>query len=243
VISSRLRPRDAIEAAALVHNLSGQDGNVDFSVEALGDASVLRNTDKRPGQVFLHVDEKRMVRVRVLARRGGQARVRWRARLHGSDGAEHQDTVELPVTVRADEPIPQVTAIEGRVPAGEIFAIDVSLWSEHPQEHVAVEIPLAAGLEPYDPSMGNRGRALAPNLAPARQLDVAAQEYHADRIRLFLHRLPAGAFRTHSVYVRAAVPGQYLMPAASVQAMCAPHINGRTAARHISIVAPSEENP
>lgn len=126
---------------------------------------------------------------------------------------------------------------------GEIIAIDVGLWSEHDQEHVAVEIPLAAGLEPFDPTLAKRNRLLAPNLAPLRQLDVAAQEYHADRIRIFLRHLPAGPFRAATVYVRAAVPGTYLMPAARAEAMYAPNISGRNAARRISITAPPEENP
>ena len=121
------------------------------------------------------------------------------------------------------------------VAVGEIVAIDVSLRSDSAREHVAVEIPLPAGFEPFEWDLGQRAQTLPPNLAPLRQLQVASEEYHADRIRLFLRRLEPGLSQRHTVYAYAKVPGTFTVPGARAEAMYAPTVRGRATTRKIEI--------
>jgi uncharacterized protein YfaS (alpha-2-macroglobulin family) len=125
------------------------------------------------------------------------------------------------------------------VAVGEIVAIDVSLRSESAREHVAVEIPLPAGFEPFEADLGKQAHALPPNLAPLRQLPVAFEEYHSDRIRLFLRRLDPGLPRRHTVYAYAKVPGTFTVPGAHAQAMYTPTVRGRATTRQIEIALPA----
>ena len=121
---------------------------------------------------------------------------------------------------------------------GEVVAIDLSLQSEREREHVAVEIPLPAGVEPFDLELGHNASLIAPNLAALRQLDVAAEELHQDRILVFVRSLEPGLPRRYTVYARAALPGSYVLPGARAEAMYAPTVRGRAGVRALEITLP-----
>jgi uncharacterized protein YfaS (alpha-2-macroglobulin family) len=127
------------------------------------------------------------------------------------------------------------------VAAGEIVAIDVSLQTQARREHVAVEIPLPAGLEPFALDLGQRANVLPTHLAPLRQVVVVSEEYHADRIRLFLRRLDPGLPRRYTVYAYAKVPGTFTMPGARAEALYTPTVRGRATTRRIRVTLPDEE--
>jgi hypothetical protein len=127
------------------------------------------------------------------------------------------------------------------VEAGEVVAIDLALTSDEEREHVAVTIPLPAGMEPFDLSLGHNAGLIAPNLAPLLQLDVAAEELHKDRISIFVRRLERGLPRRHTVYARAATPGTFLAPGAHAEAMYTPSVQGRAGVQKIEIVSPTVE--
>jgi uncharacterized protein YfaS (alpha-2-macroglobulin family) len=123
---------------------------------------------------------------------------------------------------------------------GEIVAIDVSVQTQHDVEHVAVEVPLPSGFEPYDLELAGRAAALPPNLSPLRQLPVDNLEIYPDRVRLFIPHLRHGIALRYTAYAVAKLPGTYAVPGATAQAMYAPGTRGRSLARPVRIAASEE---
>ena len=127
-----------------------------------------------------------------------------------------------PVTIDATTPI------EG----GELVAMDVELSTGVRRGYVAVEIPLPAGLEAIDMSIGS-GRA-AMRLPGHRGSWVNHQELRYDRVVLFADDLVPGRHR-HTVYLRATTPGKYRMPPARAESMYYPEVFGHTAATTVTV--------
>lgn len=118
---------------------------------------------------------------------------------------------------------------------GTPLAIDVSVTADAPLDYVALEIPLPAGLEAIDTSIG-KGRA-AMVLPGSHGWWVDHRELYPDRALVFADRLPPGE-RVHTIFVRAATPGDYSMPPAHAEAMYLPEIHGHDVARRVRIALP-----
>ncbi|MEM6991709.1 MAG: alpha-2-macroglobulin family protein [Myxococcota bacterium] len=124
-----------------------------------------------------------------------------------------------------------------RLQAGTRYAVDVRLSTSAPQHHIAVEIPLPAGVEAVHPRLGRGGRANTGGFSLAKTPWLSHMERRADRLVLFFDELPPGTVH-HEVVVFAATPGEYTMPAAVAEAMYEPETRARETPRRIVVEAP-----
>jgi uncharacterized protein YfaS (alpha-2-macroglobulin family) len=122
--------------------------------------------------------------------------------------------------------------------AGRRYRIDVVIETDAPQQYLAVEVPLPAGLEAIDTRLGAGGAARALPLG-YYGFWVSHEELHRDRVLLFADELAPGR-HVHTVHVLATTPGRYVLPAAVVEAMYSPEVRARTTATRVR-VSPSRE--
>lgn len=142
------------------------------------------------------------------------------------------------------EPVAQGIAIErtvkgadGReatkIGVGSLATIDVAVTADIQQDYVVIEVPLPAGLEAVDTTIGKGARARA---AGGGGWWVSHRELRADRIVLFVDHLVAGR-HTISLPLRATTPGRYRMPPARAESMYYPEIFGYTAGEDVQVVS------
>ena len=117
------------------------------------------------------------------------------------------------------------------VPVGTLMAMDITLTARSRVRHVAVNLPIPAGLEPINLSLG--GPKVLP-LGGRRGWFVSHEELHPDRALVFADDLSPGTHH-HTVYLRATTPGTYDMPAARAEAMYAPEIFSRAPGRTLVV--------
>jgi uncharacterized protein YfaS (alpha-2-macroglobulin family) len=175
---------------------------------------------------------------RVTLRRKGEGRMYWRVGMTWSPKTPPTEPVAagIAVTSTLRDASGEVRADSTILP-GTPLALDVTVTADTPLDYVALEVPLPAGLEAIDTSIG-RGRAAM--LLPGEYgWWVDHRELHADRALVFADRLPPGS-RTHTLHLRAATPGEFSMPPPHAEAMYLPEIHGHGVARRVTIAAPSE---
>jgi uncharacterized protein YfaS (alpha-2-macroglobulin family) len=119
---------------------------------------------------------------------------------------------------------------------GEIDEDHVELVNSKDRNHVAVVIPIAAGMEPLNPAL-----ATAPPEAKPTGETTLAPSYVAfldDRVTYFYDSLPKGtyqfAFRT-----RAQIPGTFIQPAAYAEMMYDGSVNGNSSGATI-VISPAD---
>ncbi len=120
---------------------------------------------------------------------------------------------------------------------GDTYALDVVLSTRAAQHHVAVEVPLPAGLEAIETDLGGGTRARLGKIEPLHSRWVSHMELRSDRVLLFFDELPAGTYR-HRVPVLATTPGTFTLPAAVAEAMYEPETRARTAVRQVEVSRP-----
>ena len=118
------------------------------------------------------------------------------------------------------------------IDAGDLLAIDVEIEVHAALDHVAIVVPLPAGLEAIDLELGSGSAAM--KLSGTRGHWVSHQELRRDRAVLFADHIDEG-FYVSTVFLRATTPGDYVMPAASAEMMYYPEVYGRTAARRVLV--------
>lgn len=118
--------------------------------------------------------------------------------------------------------------------AGQRYQLEVVLLTEAPQHYVAIDVPLPAGLEAIDSSLGagTAARGLARSWSPW----VSHQQLHRDRVLVFADELPPGEHIVR-IPVLATTPGRFSLPSAVAEAMYAPEIRARTAPERVRIDA------
>ncbi len=130
-------------------------------------------------------------------------------------------------------------ALEGRsLVAGEAGTLEVVITTDARQRYVAIEVPIPAGIEAVDRTLGRGGASQSVGTAtggPA--LPDSHQELRGDRVLVFVDRLPAGTHR-YRVPVRATHEGLYSMPPATAHGMYSPEVSGNTEAREVRVVSP-----
>ena len=136
----------------------------------------------------------------------------------------------------ADGP-PLRTALES---AGQTLTLSVGdVVEEHvqvvlPEErfHVAVVVPLAAGMEPMNPELATA----PPEARPSGALTLAPTyiSRRDDAVTFFYDQLPKG---TYDFYfrARASTPGAFTQPPARAEALYAPAVRGRSAGAQVVI--------
>jgi uncharacterized protein YfaS (alpha-2-macroglobulin family) len=116
---------------------------------------------------------------------------------------------------------------------GEIDEDRVELVNAADRNHVAIVIPIAAGMEPLNPAL-----ATAPPEAKPTGETTLAPSYVAfldDRVAYFYDTLPKGTYR-FAFRTRAHVPGTFIQPAATAEMMYDGSVNGNSSGAKIVIV-------
>lgn len=122
--------------------------------------------------------------------------------------------------------------------AGEAGTLEVVLTADARQRYVAIEVPLPAGVEAVDRSLGRGGASKTVGTSSGgHALPYSHHELRGDRVLVFVDSLPAGTYR-YRVPVRATHEGRYSMPPATVHAMYSPEVSGNSGARQVRVVSP-----
>jgi hypothetical protein len=129
----------------------------------------------------------------------------------GADGATAR-RIEL------DRPGQQIA-----VAVGEVVEDHVVVANSTDRNHVAVVIPLAAGLEPLNPTLGTAPPEARPSQPPTLAPSFVA--FLDDKVTFFYDSLPKGTYHFR-FRTRATVPGRFIQPAASARAMYDDAVNG-----------------
>ncbi len=199
----------------------------------------LRYSDRHDAPVELRLPMPALLRAQageagpLLLQRAGRGRLYYRIELaYTPDRPESEQPVRsqgLSITRSLRSPRQAETR---ELVVGEPAAIDVVLHNAAPLSYVAVEVPLPAGLEVLQRSLG-RGQA-SQMLSGHHSPHVTYEELRADRVLLFADSLPAGS-HPHTIYVRPTTAGHYVLPSAQAEAMYEPEIYGRTTSGTVEV--------
>ncbi len=125
---------------------------------------------------------------------------------------------------------------DAHLQVGEIDEDHVELVNPKDRNHVAVVIPLAAGMEPLNPAL-----ATAPPEAKPSGETTLTPSYVAfldDRVTYFYDTLPKGTYQFY-FRTRALTPGTFVQPAAYAEMMYDCSVNGNSSGAVI-VVAPAD---
>ncbi|BAE51770.1 alpha-2-macroglobulin [Paramagnetospirillum magneticum] len=106
---------------------------------------------------------------------------------------------------------------------GEVIEDHVTVVNSADRAHIAVVVPMAAGMEPLNPALATAPPEAKPSEAVTRPPSYAA--FLDDRISYFYDELPKGTYHFR-IRSRATVPGRFIQPAAVARAMYDDTVNG-----------------
>ena len=118
---------------------------------------------------------------------------------------------------------------------GDVVEDSLDVVNPVERHHVAIVIPLAAGMEPLDP-----GLATAPPEATPSAEPTLAPSYTAfldDQVAYFYETLPQGTFSFH-FRSKASTPGRFIQPAAYAQMMYDDAVNANGAGAIVAVDRP-----
>jgi uncharacterized protein YfaS (alpha-2-macroglobulin family) len=118
------------------------------------------------------------------------------------------------------------------VKAGEVIEERLELVNAEDRMHVAITVPLAAGLEPLNPNLANAPAEAAPSETPAIAPDWAS--YGDDRVLYAFDRLPKGNYR-FAFRTRALIPGSFIAPPAEAETMYQKGVYGASAGQRVVV--------
>lgn len=145
------------------------------------------------------------------------------------------------------EPLSSAKRSKGEVGAGDLVKITLQIAVPEELHFVAINDPLAAGLEAINPTLSTSPRLPeSDGNEDAEDGDEEAYneplytfdfiELHDDRVTLFAQRLQAGV-HTYTYYARATTYGNFVMPPSYGEEMYAPEVYGRTGTSRLKVVA------
>jgi uncharacterized protein YfaS (alpha-2-macroglobulin family) len=102
------------------------------------------------------------------------------------------------------------------------------------RHHVAVVIPLAAGMEPLNPELATAPPEATPSAPPTLKPTFVA--FLDDQIAYFYETLPKGTYDFH-FREKANVPGSFIQPGAYAEMMYNEAVNGNGAGAMVTIGA------
>jgi len=169
----------------------------------------------------------------VTLAREGEGRLYYRVGMTWAPEKEQERAVAAGIAVEtvlrdADGEVAEDEAIA----PGTLLALDVTLTVDQRVDYIAVDMPLPAGLEGIDTSIGKGRRAMV--VSGRRAWWASHEEIRRDRALLFADQLGPGS-HTHTVYLRAATPGTFEMPPTVAESMYFPEISGHTARRRVVV--------
>ena len=132
-----------------------------------------------------------------------------------------------PTRVDLDQP---GTSVE--IEVGTVVEEHVQIVNPEDRHFVAVDIPLAAGMEPLNPSLATAPPEATPSGRPTLQPTYV--DARDDGIGFYFDTLPKG---TYDLYyrTRATIPGTFTQPPARVRAMYDLAVEGRSAGARVEI--------
>jgi alpha-2-macroglobulin len=119
-----------------------------------------------------------------------------------------------------------------RLSVGDIIEETAELVNPEDRTHVAIVLPLAAGLEPLNPGLATAPAEATPSSAPT--LVPTAVSFADDRVLYAYDSLPKGNYR-FAFRTRALIPGSFTQPPGEAETMYQPGITGASAGARIVI--------
>jgi uncharacterized protein YfaS (alpha-2-macroglobulin family) len=125
-----------------------------------------------------------------------------------------------------------------KVALGDITELHTTLVSDETQYHVALVVPLPAGLEPLNPALATANADARPS-----QSDSIAPTYVQrldDEVRYYFDELPRGSYSFH-FRARATSEGAYVEPPPYAELMYHQEVRGRGAGMHLVVTGEHEK--
>jgi len=119
-----------------------------------------------------------------------------------------------------------------RLSVGDIVEETAELVNPEDRTHVAIVLPLAAGLEPLNPGLATAPAEATPSSAPT--LVPTAVSFTDDRVLFAYDSLPKGNYR-FAFRSRALIPGSFTQPPGEAETMYQPGVTGASAGARIVI--------
>jgi uncharacterized protein YfaS (alpha-2-macroglobulin family) len=119
-----------------------------------------------------------------------------------------------------------------KLTVGDIVEDVVELANPEDRTHVAISIPLAAGMEPLNPNLATAPAEATPSSAPT--LAPTWTSFGDDRVFYAYDRLPKGNYR-FAFRSRALTPGSFTQPSGEVETMYQQGVYGASPGRRIVI--------
>lgn len=119
---------------------------------------------------------------------------------------------------------------------GDVVEDSVEIVNPAERHHVAIVIPLAAGIEPLNPALATAPPEATPSAEPTLTPSYTAML--DDQVAYFYETLPKGTFSFH-FRGKAAVPGHFIQPAAYAQMMYDDAVNANGAGALVTIDRPA----
>lgn len=107
---------------------------------------------------------------------------------------------------------------------GEVLEVHARLAADEPRNHVALIIPIAAGLEPLNPALENASSDAKPSQSDSTAATYVQRLDH--EVRYYFDSLPVGQHTFH-FRVRASNPGSFVQPAPFAELMYREEVRGR----------------
>jgi uncharacterized protein YfaS (alpha-2-macroglobulin family) len=119
---------------------------------------------------------------------------------------------------------------------GDVVEDSVEIVNPAERHHVAIVIPLAAGIEPLNPTLATAPPEATPSAEPT--LKPAYTAFLDDQVTYFYETLPKGTFSFH-FRGKASTPGKFIQPAAYAQLMYDDGVNANGAGALVTIERPA----
>ncbi len=121
---------------------------------------------------------------------------------------------------------------------GDVLEIHARITNDTARNHVALVVPIAAGLEPLNPALANVGSDAIPTESDSLTPTYVQRLDH--EVRYYFGELPSGTFSFH-FRVRASSEGSFVHPAPYAEMMYREAVRGRGAGMRINVKGPHEQ--
>jgi uncharacterized protein YfaS (alpha-2-macroglobulin family) len=115
---------------------------------------------------------------------------------------------------------------------GDVVEDSVEIVNPSERYHVAIVVPLAAGIEPLNPTLATAPPEATPSAEPT--LKPSYMAFLDDQVTYFYEALPKGTYSFH-FRGKASVPGKFIQPAAYAQLMYDDGVNANGAGALVTI--------
>ncbi len=119
-----------------------------------------------------------------------------------------------------------------RLGIGDVIEETAELVNPENRTHIALRLPLAAGLEPLNPNIATAPAEATPSAPPS--LPPSYVSFGDDEVRYFWDELPAGTYQVH-FRLRAAVAGTFTSPPGEAETMYRNDVYGASAGQQVMI--------